>query len=345
MQALLFLKRCFTVTVTKHGPFILLTITLIICIATYFFRRQNQPSPKPLISMAAAPAGGNVKIQTNRGEFDSEKWRGKKVFLYFGFLNCPHICPLTRLNLQRMLSLLPENERRNTAVVFISIDPERDTPAALAKNFKSTPENFFAGTASVTELREITKSFGAAFSVTKIDGTPYVEHSSLIYVINSKGEWAHALQYDSTPQDLVAAFNNADTVGPVNKRFLQVKAPQLLGKNSQCDAGLENCEITVDGNKFQLRISPSPIKTQVPLVIDVFTDSKNYVPHAIDFEGTNLNMGYIRPQTEKTSEGRFQAKVNLPICELEKMKWKATLLLTDDVGNEYALLFHFNTVK
>lgn len=329
----------------KHRPFILLSIVLLILIAIAVVRDHKRKTQLQEVKLAELPAGGDFKVQTNRGEFDSSQWRGKKVFLYFGFLNCPHICPLTRSNLQNMLKLLPEGERANAAVVFVSIDPKRDSLAELTKSFKSAPPNFYAGTGSDEQLKEITKKFGAGFSVTMTDGVPFVEHSSLIYVLNAKGEWAHALQYDSTPQELVAAFNNADTVGPVNKRFMQVRAPKLLGKNNSCDAGTEKCEVVVDGNKFTLKLSPSPVKTQAPLVIEAGTDSKTYTPKALDFEGTNLNMGYIRPSLEKSEGDLFKGSITLPVCELEKMKWKATLILTDSDGAEYAILFHFNTDK
>ena len=64
-------------------------------------------------------------------------FQGKDVLLFFGYTNCPDYCPATLAHLQQAIKRLPETTRKSLKVLFVSVDPKRDTPAKL----KQYPES------------------------------------------------------------------------------------------------------------------------------------------------------------------------------------------------------------
>src|SRR5512139_3882949 len=80
--------------------------------------------PKPAAGIALPMAGGQ--------EFRLSDYRGKVVLLFFGYTNCPDVCPTTMANLKQAVEQLGA-DGKNVRVVFVTVDPARDTPAAVQK--------------------------------------------------------------------------------------------------------------------------------------------------------------------------------------------------------------------
>jgi len=119
-----------------------------------------------------------------------EAFRGEPVAVYFGYTHCPDICPLTLHKLQTAIARLPEDERSDLKVLFISVDPKRDDPATLAQYTSSFGPQFVGLTGDEDTLRSLAKRYRATFSYGEPDehGDYMVSHPSAIYVFDAKGK-------------------------------------------------------------------------------------------------------------------------------------------------------------
>ena len=129
-------------------------------------------------------------------------YRGKVVVLYFGFMNCPDVCPTTLAALrQAMIVLGPDAER--VQVLFVTVDPERDTPALLEQYVKSFDLRFGGLTGSLEEITAAAKQFKIFFakSAGKAPGTYSVDHSTQAYLIDPAGRARIFHKHDATPAD------------------------------------------------------------------------------------------------------------------------------------------------
>jgi hypothetical protein len=101
-----------------------------------------------------------------------------------------------------------------------------------------------------------------------------------------------------------------------------------------------------DGEWIEVQFTPTPIFANVPFEISVQTSSEQVIPTAIDFEGLNLNMGYIRPALTNLNPNKYGAQVTLPVCEEKIMKWNALVLFNlkkEGASITYGMTFFFES--
>ncbi len=115
-------------------------------------------------------------------------YRGKVVMLYFGFSHCKNVCPITLANVERVFQELGP-AARSVRMLFVTVDPERDTPAVLAKYVHEFGPGIVGLRADPDQLTRLVRRYRAAYSVTpQGPDRPYlVTHSSAIYVFDQTG--------------------------------------------------------------------------------------------------------------------------------------------------------------
>jgi protein SCO1 len=112
---------------------------------------------------------------------------GQPALVFFGFTNCPEICPTTMQKLAQLKSS-QSSELEKLQVVLISVDGERDTPEAMAEFLKQFPKDFIGLTGPSAQVRDIALRFSAPFFKNPPkDGTYLVEHSSRVYALDKQG--------------------------------------------------------------------------------------------------------------------------------------------------------------
>ena len=123
---------------------------------------------------------------------------GEPTLVFFGFTNCPDICPMALQKLAAMKAAHPA-ELSKVQVVLVSVDGERDTPEVLKDYLKQFSPDFTGLTGPAEQVREIALRFSAPFfrNASK-DGTYLVQHSSRVYALDSQGR-LRAEIYDGTP--------------------------------------------------------------------------------------------------------------------------------------------------
>ena len=117
-----------------------------------------------------------------------EDFRGKLVFVFFGFTHCPDVCPTTLAEMAGIMKALgPESERLQ--VVFITLDPERDTPELLASFVPAFHPSFLGLTGDPATIDKVAKDFKVfAQKVPGKDGKSYtIDHTAGSYVFDAQG--------------------------------------------------------------------------------------------------------------------------------------------------------------
>lgn len=153
---------------------------------------------------AGAPVGGDFVLQSAAGPFDTKAQRGKVLLVYFGYANCPDICPASLSYGGQALNKLSAAERERVRLVMVSVDPERDTPVRLKEYAAFFHPEMVGVTGSPQEIENVAKLFGAGYvrQPTRPDGSYAVDHSSQTYVVSPDGKLAARLDL-GTPVDKI----------------------------------------------------------------------------------------------------------------------------------------------
>lgn len=128
-----------------------------------------------------------------------EDFRGKVVVVFFGFTHCSEACPTTLKALADSMRLLgPEAAR--TQVLFVSLDPERDTEAALAQYVTTFDSSFLGLRGEEAKIEQVSKAFKVYAKRASDAGDYSVDHSSGSYVYDPEGKIRLYINYGETPQ-------------------------------------------------------------------------------------------------------------------------------------------------
>jgi len=130
-------------------------------------------------------------------------FEGKVVALFFGFTHCPDICPTTMADLAAAMKLMGERSN-DVQVLFVTVDPERDTPEVLARFVPSFDSRFIGLTGTAGEIDETAKTFKIFYARQLEAGqTGYsFDHSAGIYVFDKKGKIRIYLKYGQKPVEI-----------------------------------------------------------------------------------------------------------------------------------------------
>jgi protein SCO1/2 len=125
------------------------------------------------------------------------------LLIYFGYVNCPDVCPVSIAAGAGALNALSPAERERTRMIMVSVDPERDTPAALKTYVAYFHPQMLGAVGSAAETAAVAKQFGAGYvrQPTRPDGGYAVDHSSQTYVVDREGRLVEMLRSARRPKD------------------------------------------------------------------------------------------------------------------------------------------------
>lgn len=157
-------------------------------------------------SIEGASLGRTWTAINTHGQVQSaEQMKGKLSLYFFGFTQCPDVCPTTLLNLSEMLALLDESEQEQVKVVLISVDPERDTPEMLKRYLANFGAHFEGLTGSSAQIKQLAKSFKVFYRKVPLDnGTYTMEHSANLFLFDKKGNAKLFYYGDVKPESLAS---------------------------------------------------------------------------------------------------------------------------------------------
>jgi len=137
--------------------------------------------------------------------FTNKDLHGKWVIFYFGFTHCPDICPDELDKLAAVYDSLNMNSKLPTVqVVFVSIDPERDTPPVVKEYLKEFSDKFIGLTGTMEQVKHAGRQYRVYFSKGKVDddGDYIVDHSIVSYLVDPAGEFAEFFVRSTTALEI-----------------------------------------------------------------------------------------------------------------------------------------------
>ena len=179
------------------------TIIIIVCFIVLvifgFIWRMNQPV---IMSVQDLRINGAIVLNTprkfsdfdlidHRGDaFTLERLKGQWSMIFFGFTNCPDVCPTTLATLNETYSKLKDSEKENLQVIMVSLDPERDTVDKLGQYMPYFNTDFVGVTGNKHFIKRFTTEINIAYNQVPLGGDDYtVDHSSQIVLVNPNGHY------------------------------------------------------------------------------------------------------------------------------------------------------------
>ena len=164
---------------------------------------RETPRGAAATALASAIGGQFQLIDQNGKPFSDANLKGKWHLIFFGYTHCPDACP-TALNEMSLALDRLGIKRDEVGVVFITVDPERDTPDVL----KSYVQNFDAPIVALTGSPEAVAQAAKAYRVfyakhPRADGDYDMDHSAVIYVMNPEGRFTATFTPDSSADAIV----------------------------------------------------------------------------------------------------------------------------------------------
>jgi protein SCO1 len=132
-------------------------------------------------------------------------FKGKLVIVFFGFTQCPDICPTTLLETSKALKTLGADSDR-VQVVFITLDPERDTPSILSKYVPAFDSRFIGLSGTLEETKKAAREFKVFFDKVpgQTPGSYTIDHTAASYVFDTQGRIRLFVKHGQ-PSDWLAA--------------------------------------------------------------------------------------------------------------------------------------------
>lgn len=150
---------------------------------------SDQPAAFRGSDISGTKLGQQWKLTDMNGQArDQSSFAGKVQLVFFGFAQCPDICPTSLSELSEVMKLLgPDADR--VQVLLVTVDPERDTPEILRKYLSAFDPRFLGLTGTPEQVRLAASSFKAFYSKVSRPGGDYtMDHSASFYLLDRKGE-------------------------------------------------------------------------------------------------------------------------------------------------------------
>ena len=146
--------------------------------------------PRSGTSAIPSSIGGPFKLTDQDGRVVSDQdLRGKPYLIFFGFTHCPDVCPTALFDISEVLRNLGPDADKTTAL-FISVDPERDTPAALKDYLSSFDPHVRGLTGDADALAAVFKAFRVYYKKVPLEGGDYtMDHTALVYLMDKDGRF------------------------------------------------------------------------------------------------------------------------------------------------------------
>jgi protein SCO1/2 len=163
----------------------------------------------PQTGRADGAIGGPFTLVDDNGAPVTEKTlAGKPYVMYFGYTYCPEVCPTTLVDLSRWIKELgPKADKLN--YVFVTLDPERDTPKVMHAYLSSFDSHIRGFTGTPEQIAEIAKEYRIYYKkIPTSDGSYSVDHSSIIYLIYADGQFDNVIAYQEKDAAALAKLRN-----------------------------------------------------------------------------------------------------------------------------------------
>ncbi|HXH45640.1 MAG TPA: SCO family protein [Bradyrhizobium sp.] len=159
------------------------------------------------VSKVAQPAaiGGPFQLTDQNGKAVTDKsLKGKPTLIFFGYTHCPDVCPTSLFEISELLRVLGKDADKVNAI-FISVDPERDTQAAMKDYLSSFDPHLQGLSGDPAETAKVITSYRVyAKKIPTKDGDYTMDHTALIYLMDREGRFVSPFNLKRTPEEAAA---------------------------------------------------------------------------------------------------------------------------------------------
>ena len=175
---------------------------LVLCFGVILIVSGRVSAP---VAQQVAAIGGPFKLTDQNGRTVTERdLKGRPFLVFFGFTRCPDICPTTLFEVSEIMRALGKDADR-VGALFITVDPERDTPAAL-KDYLSSFDPHLAGlTGEPAAVAAVAKAYRVYFKKVPLDQGGYtMDHTAIVYLMDKDGRFVSPFNMKRTTEAAAA---------------------------------------------------------------------------------------------------------------------------------------------
>ncbi|OPX54317.1 protein SCO1/2 [Oceanospirillum multiglobuliferum] len=192
----------------KHFLKALMMLVPVVALVTGMEAFQNWQQ-KQQAEQIQSNIGGDFTLQSADGDYQLSAHPDKLAVIYFGYTQCPDICPTSLSVLAHAFKQLSDDELKRFQGIFISVDPERDSVQHLKEYSKFFHDNIIGLTSTPEQILALSRQYGAFYQKVKLEGSAMgysVDHTSVFYIVNSDGKVLATVPHSGDPAQILAAL-------------------------------------------------------------------------------------------------------------------------------------------
>jgi protein SCO1 len=168
-------------------------------------------------TLPVLPVGGDFTLTDHNGQrFELSSLRGKAVLIFFGYTSCPDACPTTLSKLSSVYRRLG-NDAKRVKTLYISVDPERDTPDVLKDDLENFELDALGLTGTKAEIDKVVAEYGAEYKIIPLPNSAAkysVAHSTTLYLLDAAGRVRLEFPYEASVEEIARGVQAALAAGP-----------------------------------------------------------------------------------------------------------------------------------
>jgi protein SCO1/2 len=173
---------------------------LVLFSAVIFIVTGRTPAP-----VAVSTVGGPFKlVDQNDKPITEQDFKGEPFLVFFGFTHCPDVCPTTLFEVSEIFRALGP-DAKNLRAMFVTVDPERDTPAVMKDYLASFDPRIIGVTGDIDAITAAEKSYRVYAKKVPTDGGGYtMDHTAIVYLMNKDGRFVAPFNMKRRPEEAAA---------------------------------------------------------------------------------------------------------------------------------------------
>ena len=174
---------------------------LVLFSAVIFIVTGRAPTP---VALPSAVGGPFKLVDQNAQPITDQDLKGRPFLVFFGFTHCPDICPTTLFEVSEIFRALGPQEK-GVRALFVTVDPERDTPAVLKDYLASFDPRVVGVTGDPAAIQAVERSYRVYAKRVPLDGGNYtMDHTALVYLMDKDGRFVAPFNIKRRPEEAAA---------------------------------------------------------------------------------------------------------------------------------------------
>ena len=156
------------------------------------------------------PVAREIELLRSDGStFHLSDLRGETVLLFFGYTSCPDVCPTTLAELNQAMNQLGPTKAKQVKVLFVTVDPDRDTPERIQQYLSNFNPSFIGLGGSLAQLSNVWQSYGVFREVVESGSSSgaLINHTARVTLIDKNGNMRTSYSFDAPVEDIVHDIN------------------------------------------------------------------------------------------------------------------------------------------